>query len=124
MLVGGYKVWNKGKERVMERSNMHRKIGDYDAYKTQREIVKRLINSANKRKWEKFGSNKRSGRRSKRVYTPDNNKIISNKELDYALKRLKLGKAEGHDLIILEMIKYLSNGGKQMLLRLLNKVWI
>ncbi|KAF2896729.1 hypothetical protein ILUMI_09445 [Ignelater luminosus] len=72
---------------------------------------------------EKWGSNKRSGRRNNSVYKYDN-EIISKKWLDYALKRLKLGKPDGHNLITPEMINYLGNEREQMLLRLINKVRI
>lgn len=54
---------------------------------------------------------------------PMDSREITHQELNEAIKKLKNGKAPGHDKITSEMIKQLGQTGKGLLLQLLNKTW-
>jgi hypothetical protein len=51
----------------------------------------------------------------------DNN--ITMEEVVEAIRRMKIGKAPGSDKITAEMMKYMGDRGRQILLEILNKVW-
>jgi uncharacterized protein YifE (UPF0438 family) len=69
------------------------------------------------------GKNRKGSSEQLEDHSQENTTEITKEGIENAIKKMKMGRAAGHDGITPEQIKYMENYGKEHMHKLLNLVW-